>query len=191
MIIDFYGPILIVAIFVLVISLLVLKFKFKKTNTYLLFFTIFFIYLCNVFNHTQLPIVINEDMRREIGQNVWRDMNLIPLNFNNLSIIPSLLNILLTIPFGFGISFIAKVRFKQVALLGVLLGVTLEILQLITALTVGFTFRYVDINDVIFNFSGVILGYLIFKVFVINFRKLIDKFNIELNPFLQYVYSLK
>lgn len=82
-----------------------------------------------------------------MGQNVWRDANFIPFNQSLLAIETSLLNILLTIPFGFEISFITKVNFKKAAILGLLLGVLLESLQLIVALVVGFTFRYVDAND--------------------------------------------
>ncbi|PFR51775.1 VanZ family protein, partial [Bacillus cereus] len=69
------------------------------------------------------------------------------------------------------------------------LGVLLETLQLLSALYAGFTFRYVDINDVIFNCMGVILGYGISKGFTLVYRAFIHKFDIKLNSFLRYIYE--
>ncbi|WP_079707689.1 VanZ family protein [Paraliobacillus ryukyuensis] len=191
MLIDFSGVIALAAALLLIFILLLLKFKLKKSYMYLFFFSIFYIYLCYVLDYTQFPIIIDENMKNEIGQNVWADANLIPFNPNHFAIKPSLLNVLLTIPFGFGICFILKVNFKQIALLGVLLGICLESLQLIIALIVGFTTRYVDVNDLILNFSGVILGYGVFKIFMISFKSLIEKFDVSLNSFLKYIYDTK
>lgn len=76
-------------------------------------------------------------------------------------------------------------------ILGVLLGCLLESLQLVIALIVGFTFRYIDINDVIFNFCGVVLGYSLFKIFMFAFKLSVHKLNISLNSFLKYIYEIK
>lgn len=54
----------------------------------------------------------------------------------------------------------------------------------------GFTFRVVDINDVIFNLLGTILGYIGFKLFKILFNWFTAKSNIELNSFLKYISNL-
>lgn len=191
MLIDFDESIMIVAFLVWIIVISLLKIKYKKSYTYLMFFTIFFIYLCNVLKYTQFPIILDEEIKKEMGQNVWRDANFIPFNQSLLAIETSLLNILLTIPFGFGISFITKVNLKRVAILGLLLGVLLESLQLIVALVVGFTFRYVDINDIIFNFTGVLLGYGLFKIFIKLFRWFMHKKKIGFNSFLRFIYDLE
>ncbi|WP_240371348.1 VanZ family protein [Anoxybacteroides rupiense] len=190
MLIDFDGSILIGAVLLWGFLIVLLKWKFKKTNLYLIFFSLFYIYLCNVLNYTQFPIILDPEMKKEIGQNVWRDANFIPFNLHKEDMKTSLLNTLLTIPFGFGIPFIAKVNCKRIALLGVLLGICLECLQLIIALIVGFTFKYVDMNDVLFNFSGAILGYGLFQAFMILFKAWIHKLNIKLNPFLKYIYEI-
>jgi len=173
MLIDFDGYTLIGAVLLWGFLVLILKFKCKKSVTYLFFFSIFYVYLCKVLDYTQFPIILSEDTKREIGQNVWRDANFIPFHPHAFAVKTSLLNILLTMPFGFGLPFIAKVNWKKISILGVLLGVLLEMLQLAIALIVGFTFRYVDINDVIFNFCGVIFGYGIFKAVMIVFRFLV------------------
>ncbi|MGW5983210.1 VanZ family protein [Bacillus mycoides] len=189
MLIDFDGFILIGAFIIWLFLLLFFKLHLKKRNMYLLFFSIFYLYLCVVLNYTQFPIIIDENMKKEIGQNVWRDANFIPFNTEHFAITTSLLNILLTIPFGFGFPYIKKTNFKQVVLSGIVLGFLLENLQLLSALYAGFTFRYVDINDVIFNCMGVILGYGISKSFTLVYRTFIHKLDIKLNSFLRYIYE--
>ena len=189
MLIDFDESIILISAFFWIIIILFLKLKYKKSYVYLFFFTIFFIYLCNVLKYTQFPIILDGEMKKDIGQNVWGYANFIPFNPDYFAIKTSLLNILLTIPFGFGLPFISKVSFKKIAVLGFLLGVFIEILQLIIALMVGFTTRYVDVNDIIFNFSGVLLGYGVFKLFLKSFKFLIKKNNIELNSFLKFILN--
>ncbi|NIK11732.1 VanZ family protein [Alkalibacillus almallahensis] len=189
MMIGFEGPILIVAFILWIAIVIYLKLKSKATNLYLFFFTVFYIYLCFVIDYTQFPIILNEQMAEDFGQNVWTDANLIPFNLEHFAIKTSILNIVLTIPFGFGFPFIAKATFKRMATAGLLIGISLEMLQLIMALLIGFTTRYVDINDVLFNFLGTLAGYTLFKVFVRLFKMSIQKFNIQLNSFLKYVYN--
>ncbi|MCM3315946.1 VanZ family protein [Rummeliibacillus stabekisii] len=189
MLIDFDESIMLIAAFFWIIIILFLKIKYKKSYVYLFFFTIFFIYLCNVLKYTQFPIILDGEMKKEIGQNVWKDANFLPFNPDHFEMQTSLLNILLTFPFGFGLPFISKVSFKKIVVLGFLLGVFIEISQLIIALMVGFTTRYVDVNDIIFNFSGVLLGYGVFKLFLKSFKFLIKKNNIELNSFLKFILN--
>lgn len=189
MLIDFDESIILISAFFWIIIILFLKLKYKKSYVYMFFFTIFFIYLCNVLKYTQFPIILDGEMKKDIGQNVWKDANFIPFNPDHFAIKTSLLNILLTIPFGFGLPFISKVSFKRIAVLGFLLGVIIEILQLIIALMVGFTTRYFDVNDIIFNFLGVLLGYGVFKLFLKYFQFLIKKNNIELNSFLKFILN--
>lgn len=189
MLIDFslLAPI---AILLLIVSLIIFKKKYKKDNIYLFFYSIFFIYICYVISYTQFPIILNDEMRSAIGQNVFRDSNFIPI-INHLTV-PDLkfaiLNIIMTIPFGFGLPFLTKASFKKILLLGFLLGCAIEIMQLFVALIVGFTLRYVDINDVIYNTLGAIIGYGFFKLFSIFFRYLIKKHNLKLNSFLKSIF---
>ncbi|MFZ3579654.1 VanZ family protein [Virgibacillus sp. DJP39] len=191
MLIDFEGPILIMAILLWLIILMFLKKKLKKPIMYLVFFTIFYIYLCSLLSYTQFPIIMDQNMREEMGQTILRQGNLIPFNPDHFAIKTSLLNVLLTIPFGFGLPFIIKTNFKRIVISGILVGFFLETLQLIIFLFIGYTFRLVDVNDIIFNFSGVVIGYFIFKRFMILFKLLIHKFDIHLNSFLKYIHDTK
>lgn len=189
MLIDFEGPIFILAVLILIGLVIFLKVKRKKAYLYLIFFSVFYIYICKVLDYTQFPIIFDDYMRSEIGQNVWRDANWLPFNPNTFAIKTSLLNVLLTVPFGFGIPFIVKVNLKKIVLSGFLFSLLLEGMQLLTALAIGFTFRYIDVNDLIFNTMGAVLGYGLFKLFMTVFKKLINKFEVSMNPFLTYIYE--
>ncbi|WP_394328186.1 VanZ family protein [Caldicoprobacter faecalis] len=109
-----------------------------------------------VIKYTQFPIILNDEMRSIIGQNVFRDSNFLPFANLKYNLKYIILNTVMTIPFGFGICFLIKTSFKKVILLGFGLGFSLELMQLIIALIVGFTFRYVDVNDIIFNTCGAV-----------------------------------
>ena len=107
MLIDFDGFILIGAFIMLLFLLLFFKLHLKREACTTIF-SIFYLYLCVVFNYTQFPIIIDENMKKEIGQNIWRDANFIPFNTDHFAITTSILNILLTIPFGFGFPYIKR-----------------------------------------------------------------------------------
>lgn len=90
--------------------------------------------------------------------------NLIPIidivNDPPAYIVNTLLNILMFIPFGFLVPAIWKERrsLKKIALMGFGLSFIIETLQI-------FTFRCTDIDDLIFNTLGAILGYYIWIIF--------------------------
>ncbi|MDC0705842.1 VanZ family protein [Priestia sp. AB] len=138
-------------------------------------------------NLTQFPIYIDDDQRKAFGgQNVWRDMNLIPLK-HGFSM-TSFYNILMTIPLGFGLPFIVKVSLKKVMYIGLVAGLLFEMGQLLTALYAGYTFRFVDVDDVIFNFLGTLIGYLIlFKLFKAIVESFITKFSLKSNSMINHI----
>ena len=156
-----------------------LRLKAKKSFVYLLSFTLFSIYLFKVLDYTliqyQSLLLLRHFMPnlRLNGVEAGKTLNLIPL----IALTPqdlktSLLNILLFVPFGFGLPFIANVRMKTVVALGALLSILIEVLQLVTGLMAKITFRIADINDVIFNTIGVAIGYMLFVGFIRLYRRL-------------------
>jgi glycopeptide antibiotics resistance protein len=74
-------------------------------------------------------------------------------------------NILLTLPFGFGINFLTRMNVKKIISVSIFLGLGLEIAQLLLSLALRYPYRVVDINDAIINAFGVLLGYGLFKLF--------------------------
>ncbi|MCM1049119.1 MAG: VanZ family protein [Clostridiales bacterium] len=118
---------------------------------------VFGFYLSAVFVVVGIPSITN--IRIDLT------FNLIPIidivNDPPAYIVNTLLNILLFIPFGFLVPAIWKERrsLKKVALMGFGLSLIIETLQI-------FTFRLTDIDDLIFNTLGAVLGYYIWLIFL-------------------------
>ncbi|WP_370000428.1 VanZ family protein [Paenibacillus sp. RC84] len=74
-------------------------------------------------------------------------------------------NILLSVPFGFGLPFLRKVSFKRMLLAGVMFGLAIEGAQLVLSLLIRAAYRTVDVNDVLLNFIGVMVGYGCYRLF--------------------------
>lgn len=74
------------------------------------------------------------------------------------------LNAILTIPFGVGLGIFRKPRLLKLCFWALLTGLTLEGIQLLVKLVLGTFYHTVDINDVILNAFGVIVGYCIFFI---------------------------
>lgn len=79
-------------------------------------------------------------------------------------------NVVLLIPFGFLLtSMYQKIKWVSVLLIGVFVGIILELLQVI------FKSGILDIDDVILNSLGVIIGYLLFIFIYGIFKKYYKK----------------
>lgn len=139
---------------------------------YLLVFTLFFVYVVAVLDRTlfqfQSLIVLKHFAPHLMlnGQGDGNTTQLLPLaNLTPRDFKTSLLNVLLMVPFGFGLPFITNLRFLGTVTAGGLFSVAIELLQLVTGLIAGVTFRIADVNDVIFNTTGVLIGYWLFDRF--------------------------
>ena len=191
-----YFDLLTVLLFALIwISIVTfLRLKKKKSLVYLIFFTIFYVYIVKVLDYTlfqfQSLILLKYFMPNLIlkGQTVGKSINLIPLiTLTPQDLETSLLNILLLIPFGFGLPFITNFRMKKIVVIGALLSIVIEFLQFITGFMAKITFRIADINDVIFNTLGVAIGYILFVGFVHIYRRISHNWEISANPILRYI----
>lgn len=156
-----------------------LRIKKKKSFTYLLLFALFSIYLFKVLDYTlfqfQSLLLLKYFMPNLIlrGQATGQDLNLIPLfALTQDDIKTSFLNILLFVPFGLGLPFITRLWMEEIVVVGFLFSVIIELLQLLTGYLAKITFRIADINDVIFNTLGVVIGYILFVVVVRTCRSL-------------------
>ena len=172
-----------------------LRVKKYKSFVYLLFFTIFYFYIIVVLYYTifkfQSVFLLNwlsPDRLMLKGHTVAQGINLVPLVALRLADVKtSLLNILLFIPFGFGLPFITKLQMRKVVVTGALFSVTIELLQLLTGVMAHRTFRTVDINDVLFNTTGAAIGYLLFILFIRIYRNHSRNWKIVRHPILKYV----
>lgn len=189
---DLLAVLLFALIWICIVSFLWLN--KKKSLVYLIFFTIFYVYIVKVLDYTlfqfQSLILLKYFMPDLIlnGQTVGKDMNLIPfITLTPQDMKTSLLNILLLIPFGFGLPFITNFRMMKIVVIGALFSIVIECLQLITGFMAKITFRIADINDVIFNTIGVSIGYVLFVGFMRIYRHISHDSEKSANPILQYI----
>jgi glycopeptide antibiotics resistance protein len=160
----------------------------------LLFFTIFYIYIVKVLDYTLFQfqsLILLKQFTPELmlnGLTAEKSLNLIPLITLTLADVKtSFLNILLMMPFGFGLPLITNLRMKKVVLIGIFFSICIEFLQFITGRIAHITFRIADINDVIFNTVGIAIGYIIFIGFVHIYRYISRNWEISTNPILRYI----
>jgi len=161
----------------LVLLLFLLALLRKHGVWFLLFFSIFWVYLLVLVGVTLFPMPLMADVQR-VGVWVqiatgWRfsGLNLVPLYFGNCWELPRLCaigiweNILMTVPWGFGINFLVRLRPRDFLWLALVPGVVIELSQLLMGVWLGMSYRTVDVNDVLFNTLGVWLGVAAFSIF--------------------------
>jgi glycopeptide antibiotics resistance protein len=141
----------------------------KHSAGYRLTFSIFWLYLMLVAALTIFPLFfpLEGESRRSIGDILAR-VNLVPFYQMPSARLPFRLrgemvaNILMTIPFGLLLPLLARIKAWVFPLLAVGFGLTIELTQLGLNIYSGDRFRVADINDVIFNFTGAMIGYAIY-----------------------------
>ena len=171
-----------------------LRLKKKKSSAYLIFLTIFYVYIVKVLDYTLFQfqsLVVLKYFSPDLilnGQAGGQSINFIPLiTLTSQDLETSLLNVLLLTPFGFGLPFITNIRMKKTVMIGALFSVFIELMQLITGFLAKITFRIADVNDVIFNTMGVAIGYLLFVGFVHIYRRISHAWKGSANPILRYI----
>jgi len=171
-----------------------LRVRKNKSFIYLLFFTIFYIYICVVLDKTLFQfqsLLLLKHFTQSLmlqGQEAGKTINLIPLLTLTLEDLKtSLLNILMMIPFGFGLPFITNFRMKKIAVIGLIFSIIIEFLQFLTGFMANMTFRVADINDVIWNTVGVAIGYILFIGFLRTYRHISRSWKMSANSILRYI----
>lgn len=180
---------LLIGIAILLVLLFIL-WRRKRSWLYLLFFSVFWVYLLNVVQVVVFPIYFN------VGDPFpWPSINLVPLYFGacempDLCVRDVIDNVILTIPFGFGINFLARVKPRNSLWLGLAVGAGFELVQLAISLVFRSSVRAVDINDAILNAVGVLLGYALFRAFAWAYVRIAEYFKIESKWLFTDIYSV-
>jgi glycopeptide antibiotics resistance protein len=187
MLIRFNENDFLIGIGVLCCILLVLWWK-KRSFSYLLFFSIFWVYLLVVVQTVIFPIAITKDYSSP-------SINLVPFYSGYCSIskycIENIVgNIILTIPFGFGINFLLRVKPRNFLWLAAAIGFGFEFSQLVISLVFRNGFRSIDINDVMLNATGVLIGYTLFRAFAWAYLKITEYFEIKHKWVFAEIYSI-
>src|SRR5258708_633349 len=188
-----YFNLLTVLLFGLIWIGIVMFLRLKKNLAYLIFFTIFYVYLVKVLDYTLFQfqsLLLLKHFAPNImlnGVAAGKALNLIPLiMLTPADLKTSLLNILMMIPFGFGLPFITNFRMKKVVVAGALFSIGIEFLQFITGFMAHITFRIADINDVIFDTLGAAVGYILFVGFARIYRNISRNWKMS-NPIFRYI----
>ncbi len=133
----------------------------KKGKDILLINTTMYIYLSFVLYFTLMPIITSLPF---IFNHPYNLMNLIPfvdlINGRGDFIKQIILNIIMTIPFGFLFPLSNKSNFIKTICYTILLSLIIELLQ---PLLNGF--RSSDITDIITNTMGGVIGYIMYLIF--------------------------
>ena len=171
-----------------------LRFKKRKSLVFLTFLTVFYVYIFKVLDFTifqfQSLLLLKYFMPNLIlrGQAAGESTNFVPLiRLTAQDLQTSLLNVLLFVPFGFGLPFVTNLQMKRILAAGLIFSVLIEILQLVTGLVAQVTFRIADVNDVIFNTVGVAIGYVLFVIFMRTYRRISRNWEISASPILRYI----
>jgi len=140
-----------------------------RNLAYVALFTVFFVYGFKVLDYTlfqyQSLLLLQHFEPNLILNGVPDDerLNLVPVvTLESSDLRTSLLNVAMMVPFGLGLPFLTRLRWRSAVAAGALVSVAIELLQLVTGMLGGITFRVADVNDVIFNAAGTGLGYLLF-----------------------------
>lgn len=148
--------------------------KKKYSNLEKFMIVSFYIYLIFLFSKTFLPLPINE-LDKIIFKNMAIKNNYIPFksiieiittSTNNVIIYQIGGNILLTIPLGFFLPIIYKnINLAKAMKIGLAVAVGIEIMQGVVSKIIGIQYRSIDVDDILLNIIGTIIGYLIYKIF--------------------------
>jgi len=168
-VIEFFPIPFLMGVMILVILIVRLR---SRGRAYLLVLTLFCLYVMAVIDVVFFPIPLPGNWPENL---TWREtmqalsqVNLIPFNYGSLFLYPDSLftalrdvaaNIVLTIPFGWGISYLTKLQGKRIIWLALATGLFLEGTQLMMKLILGVFIHAVDISDVIWNGLGVVMGF--------------------------------
>lgn len=180
---------------VLLIIPLVILWRRQHSLSYLICFAVLGIYLVFALDKVFFPLQVGGDYPD--AQTPFSSLvNLIPFypgpwGYSEGFFVTNLQNMILTIPFGFGVNFVAPTRGKTFLWLAPAVGLGIETVQLgISALGLSHPYRLADVNDVIMNALGIFVGYGIFRVFAWLYVWMTRRFRIEHRGLAAYFYDV-
>lgn len=149
-------------LFIILYALLyttVLKGKSRSTKWR---YSLLILYAFLLFDVTQAPFAFNQESFHHIKEYHTFRYNVVP--FHGAHLLQFKLNILLFIPLGIIVTSIRQhYRWFNTLLLGLAVSCGIEILQLVTSL-LSLNVRSFDVDDLITNTFGALIGYIIYRV---------------------------
>lgn len=154
----------------------------KRRFTDILLHTIVFFYFVAILSLTIFPLPFQISLIEDSRQNSHLTNNFIPLG----SILPILTqnnflvtvrqiigNVILFLPLGFFVPLVWKqqTNISLVLKIGFIFSIGIEVTQFLISLILGFTYKVTDVDDVILNTFGCLIGYFLFKIFERGYKK--------------------
>lgn len=157
------------------IAFLIYKIKQGTPLGILILNSLFFFYIVAILAVTLFPIPI-EDRSDYINAGIELNNNFIPLSsiYEIVSDRPFYVilrqiggNLILLLPLGFFVPLLWKNRrtFWKAFQVGLLTTLSIESLQLFISYLLGYTYKIFDVDDLILNSLGFILGLILFKTY--------------------------
>jgi glycopeptide antibiotics resistance protein len=193
---DLGIPLWPLGILILLGMLVILRRSSRHSLAYLVCFSFFWVYIMAGLDKTFFPLQVNGlfvDVMRQ--QPLFSQVNLVPFHFSTHGLsVPGYLgllyNILLTIPCGFGLNFLRRLRVKDVLWLSIAVGFGIEAVQFVLTLILRYPYRVVDINDAILNAFGVWVGYAVFRAIAWLYRSFAQQRKLERRGLLAYLSAV-
>lgn len=164
------------------ITLLVFIIWKKVSIKKIILYTLFYFYVISLIVVTLFPIPIQG--LEEIWKYANGINNFIPfksiidiLSNDNLSIMIKMKqiiwNIVLFVPMWFFIPllWISKNQLNKALLIGIISTLSIELTQFLISLLLGFSYKITDIDDILLNILGFIIGFFLYKLFQMSIRK--------------------
>ncbi len=173
---NFKELVISIVIAVIISILLIVIFKINTVRD-IVILALLMAYLILMVDKTQFPIFTeNSAMQKELGGiKLGRDINLIP--FKDALHMTSVLNIFMFVPVGFLLGMLKGKKWKRITVVGLIISFLVESGQLLTNVFIGYNFRTADVNDLIFNTVGTVVGLLIYVFIVEAVDKILGKNN--------------
>lgn len=152
-------------------------------------------YLLLVSSYTVFPLWFSssyiEDFRRQ-GK-FLNFMNFVPFKDLSLKYLISIQgwgNVVLGIPFGFVFPFVVTVSgWRQMVRYGLMFGAGIELTQLAISLLYGFAYRVIDINDVLLNFTGAMIGYALLRAVALVYHAVLGQRRKVTSPLIEDLWG--
>ncbi len=171
---------------IIIVSCFILFFGYRFIRGYIsvlhfLYWIIFSVYTASLVVYTLFPFPYQKELIEiMIEDNLGMKNNFIPfkafvdaMNYGSLTIAIKQIggNILLFMPLGFALPILFPVIKKgKVILIGLTVSLIIELIQGVASYFLGYIYRIVDVDDLIMNTLGTVIGLLVFNL-LSNFLK--------------------
>ncbi|MCY9574294.1 VanZ family protein [Bacillus xiamenensis] len=171
-------------------SLVIFIYKLMRGTTskiLFLYYVLFSLYIASLVSLTFFPFPYQKKLiELMIEDNLGTIHNLIPfktiivtLELGLTSFIKQIIgNVILFIPLGFILPILFSFyQLRKVTYIGFLVSLSIELIQFVLDLIVGYNYRSFDVDDIITNTLGTLIGVIIYKYS----KNLLDKYNLTLH----------